>query len=268
MLEGLVQAVLDDCAVSAWQELDGTWRAFFGSNAERDHAAETLRDNAPAPLDVTALDVPDEDWAARSQANLTPVRVGRVILTPPWGAIGPAAAEAAGALEVTIQPSMGFGTGHHASTRLCTALLQQIPVEGRSVLDVGTGSGVLAIVAERLGAGTILGIDNDADAIESARENLELNGLEHRIELKVGDFREVEARHAGIVTANLTGGLLVRGAAVIAASVEPGGHLIVSGVTLAEEADVTEAFTTRDLHLVARLGEDEWVGMLWERPTT
>jgi ribosomal protein L11 methyltransferase len=261
-LEELLLAALDGTGLTAWQEHDGGWRAFFAGAPERDRAVALLRDHPLAALAVTPVDVPDEDWAARSQANVTAVRVGRVVLTPPW-AVGtltdPAEPDV---IEVVIQPSMGFGTGHHASTRLCTALLQRIPLAGRALVDIGTGSGVLAIVGHRLGAMPVVAIDNDADAIDSARENLELNDLVGAVDLRVGDFRTSEPLQAAVVTANLTGGLLVRSATTLAACVAPGGCLIVSGVTLAEEAEVVSAFEPT-LRLAERIGEDEWVGLLF-----
>ncbi|RPJ62220.1 MAG: methyltransferase domain-containing protein [Acidobacteria bacterium] len=259
--QDILAAALDDLGPTAIQEQDDAWRVFFSSAGERDHARRALAAGASWLAAVSLVDVDDEDWARRSQESLRPVKIGRVVVTPPWAADGERDATV---LEVVIQPSMGFGTGHHASTRLCTALLQELDLVGRSVLDVGTGSGVLALVALRLGAQSVEGIDNDADALAAATENVELNGLSGRISLHEADFRDLPSLSADIVTANLTGALLARSAVLLSAAVRPGGTLIVSGVTAEEEAAVVNAFQPH-LRLASRLAEDGWVGLLFRR---
>ncbi len=263
-IRDLVAAALDDLRPTAIQESETEWLVFFGSAGDRDLAGAALPVSAPGNLEISTVDVADEDWARRSQQDLKPVRVGRVTIAPPWGGsagtpFDSAQGQEAGNITIVIQPSMGFGTGHHASTRLCTALLQRLDLAGKTVLDAGTGSGVLALVARALGAGSVTAVDDDPDAIESARENLELNGVTGGIDLQVADFRTLAARSADVVTANLTGGLLVRGAAVLAQAVAPGGSLIISGVMAEEEAEVLAAFAPA-LTLVERLAEDEWIG--------
>jgi ribosomal protein L11 methyltransferase len=259
--QDLVLAALDDLRVTAIDELEAGWRVFFSTATDREEAVAMLRRALPGAVDVAALDVADEDWARRSQENLQAITVGRVTIAPPWAAGPGSASQPDGPITVVIQPSMGFGTGHHASTRLCTALLQRVPVAGRSVIDVGTGSGVLALVAAALGARPVLALDDDPDAIESARENLALNGTPAAIELRVADFRGLRDVCADVVTANLTGALLVRGAPQLIGTVAPDGWLILSGVTLDEERSVVDAFEPA-LRPAARLVEDEWVGLL------
>jgi ribosomal protein L11 methyltransferase len=256
-LEEQLSAALDDFAPSAIQELDDRWLVFFGSSDDRDRAAEALSAAAHDRFVAEPLDVADEDWARRSQQELGAVEVGRVVIAPPW-AVPDRSAPSPDRVTVVIQPSMGFGTGHHATTRLCTALLQRLDLSDRTVLDVGTGSGVLALTALALGARSVLAVDDDADAIESARENLALNGGAIGIELRVGDFRGLPPNRFDVVVANLTGGLLARSADVLAGAVATGGSLVISGVTLEEEAEVLRAFAPW-MAVVERLTEDEWV---------
>jgi ribosomal protein L11 methyltransferase len=242
----LFQAALTDYDVTAVEETaDDSWRVFFQGETDRDRAAATLAAKFP-DLRVHTVDVPDEDWAARSQAALHAVQVGNVIVAPPWDA----------PTVVTIQPSMGFGTGHHATTRLCLAALQRLDLRGRTVIDVGTGSGVLAIAASLRGAGNVIGIDDDPDAVQAARENLALNP-NARVVLRVGDLREAQTAWADVVLANLTGGLLISAAEQLRLLTGDGGRLILSGFAGHDEADVLSAFADRAVE--HRGQEDEWV---------
>ena len=206
----LVSVTLDDLSPSAIHEteIEGrpSWRVFFTTPDLRERASAVLHAaHAKAGLEIASVDVPDEDWAARSQASLRAVRVGRVIVAPPWDRRDPDADD----VVVIIRPSMGFGTGHHETTRLCLGMLQDLALDDRTVLDVGTGSGVLALTADRLGAASTRGIDLDPDAIDNARENWSLNGRSPRVRFEVADVSDPGAP-ADIVVANLTGGLLSR----------------------------------------------------------
>jgi ribosomal protein L11 methyltransferase len=159
---------------------------------------------------------------------------------------------------------MGFGTGHHATTRLCLAALQTLDLSNTSVLDVGTGSGVLAIAADRLGAARALGIDHDQDAVQAARENLALNPTARRVSFAVADLRTTPLPRAGVVTANLTGALLIETAADLLRAVEDGGALIVSGLLASERDEVVGALTAPYVghaRIVWEREEDGWVGL-------
>jgi len=151
---------------------------------------------------------------------------------------------------------MGFGTGHHATTRLCLAALQSIDLRDAFVLDVGTGSGILAIAASALGAARALGMDDDADAIAAAKENLEFNHVAN-VTFEVGDLMTGQLPAADVVVANLTGAMLVRAAARLTEALRPGGVLIVSGIMASEGDDVRRAFANRRLD--ADVQEDEWL---------
>jgi ribosomal protein L11 methyltransferase len=164
---------------------------------------------------------------------------------------------------IVIRPSMGFGTAHHATTRLCLASLQHVDVRGQSALDVGTGSGVLAIALSRLGAASVLGIDDDPDALHAAEENLLLNRAAD-VTLRMGDARAMTPGTFSVITANLTGALLVETAAQLRALTAPAGRLILSGFMREEEDAVVAAYS--GLTVSTRSEEDEWVCVGMQQP--
>jgi len=252
-------AAIDDFSPTALEERTDSIRVFFSTTSARDNAQSAL---APK-FQVAAIDVPDEDWARRSQADLQPVTVGRLTICPRGTASPQPLAPSPDVIVIT--PSMGFGTGHHATTRLCLAALQTLDLSHLSVLDVGTGSGVLAIAADRLGAASALGIDHDQDAVQAARENLALNPTARRVSFAVADLRTTPLPRAGVVTANLTGALLIETAADLLGAVEDGGTLIVSGLLAGEREEVVEALTggqyVQHQRIVWEREEDGWVGL-------
>jgi len=235
------------------------WRVFFTAAAERDAAQAALSTQFPG-LALSALDVSDEDWAARSQRGLTAVEAGRYIVAPPWAI----PAEPQQRTVIVIEPSMGFGTGHHATTRLCLRALSEIDLRGRSVVDLGTGSGVLAIAAALSGARQVIGIDVDQDAIDNARHNAALNRTFVPPAFEIADFREHTMRAADLVLANLTGGMLRSTAPSIRALVARGGTLLISGFDESEKDDVRAAFGAWSHESSA--SEDTWVAIVLTGP--
>ena len=157
---------------------------------------------------------------------------------------------------------MGFGTGHHATTRLCLSALQAVDLSNRLVLDVGTGSGIMAIAAVGLGAARAVGVDDDPDAIQSANENLALNRVE-TVEFRVADLFSATLTSADVdvITANLTGAFLVRAAGLLLALLRPGGTLIVSGLLQEERHDVVRAFEEAGSTIVWEQEEEGWVAL-------
>lgn len=252
-LQELVLAELDDFQPTAIQEPDDAsrLRAFFTSPESRDDAARALARSFGAHLFVESINVDDEDWAARSQSQLSAITIGRVVVAPPWDMGSDPI------FTIIVKPSMGFGTGHHATTRLALKALQDIQLAHSAVLDIGCGSGVLAIAAVKLGAKSAIGIDIDPDALANARENAALNDVGDRVHFEEGDFREMSLL-AAVVMANLTGGLLERSAATLAEMVAPGGFLIVSGFMNTEKDRVMPALE-RILEVQTLAQEEEWL---------
>ncbi len=258
-LHDLLYAELDafePIAIHPHETADG-WLVFFRSPAQRDDARAALLFVLGTRLEsVHAVEVQDEDWARRSQANLKAVRAGRILLTPPWDPAATGSTPGSPAtpnpdIVVIIEPSMGFGTGHHATTRLCLELLQEADVSGRRVTDVGTGSGVLALAAWKLGAASVVALDHDPDALQNARENVARNGGDARIEIREADLDDLALQPADIVLANLTGAVLQRFALTLRSLAAPNGVLIASGFSPDELPAVVTALgavVVRDRH--------------------
>jgi ribosomal protein L11 methyltransferase len=262
----LTLAIVDDFAPTAVEPRDNGLRIFFPTAATRDAACAAL---GAARYRVEPVDVDDEDWARRSQQSLNPVTVDRITVAPPWSASSLTCSPQPPAsnlqpLVIVIQPSMGFGTGHHATTRLCLHALQSVDLAGRFVLDIGTGSGVLAIAAARLGAARAIGIDHDADAIQAATENLTFNCGLASVEFQIADLSVAQLPPADVVTANLTGALLIRSAVRLLDLVRPEGTLIVSGLLEDERDDVARAFGDAG-PVVWERHEDGWAGLAMKR---
>jgi ribosomal protein L11 methyltransferase len=234
-------ALVDDFEPSAAEERAGAVRVFFFSRTSRDSALAALK---AAGHDAAPLDVPDEDWARRSQEGLPAVTIGGITILPDADHAPPGVAAA---LVLVIPPSMGFGTGHHPTTRLCLEALQARPLQDRTLLDAGTGSGVLALAAARLGAARAVGIDVDEDAVRCARENLARNpeaapraAFELRDLASEADMAAIPP--ADVVVANLTGALLRRSAPALLRAAGPGALLMLSGILAAERDEVLQAF--------------------------
>jgi len=230
------------------------WNVCFNDVDERAQAADAIRAARP-DLSIEPVDLPDEDWAARSQAALTMVHAGRFIIAPPWDM----PADDVDATVIVIEPSMGFGTGHHATTRMCMRLLSDLDVSDLTVLDLGTGSGVLTMAAALSGARRVIGIDVDVDAIQSAETSARLNTLPDTIEFQVSDFRSAPPAPADLVLANLTGGMLTSSGSQIATLVKPRGQMVLSGFDHTEVDGVLAAFP--GFAEIQRLTEETWIAL-------
>ena len=260
-------ADLDESSPTAVEDRPDGIRLFFLTTADCDRAISLAALAAPDAR-LAALAISDEAWAERSQAALRPVTVGRITIAPPWTLESEEATKDASPIVIAIQPSMGFGTGHHQSTRLCLRCLQDHDLSGQAVLDVGTGSGVLALAAWRLGARHVTALDSDPDAVTAARENLERNGAAGHISLDVADINRTAGAFAGrfdLVLANLTGGALTRLAPQLTTCAVEAGAIITSGFQRDEVAEVVKAFRAAGTVVDTTLHEDSWAAVRFTR---
>ncbi|PZS02789.1 MAG: 50S ribosomal protein L11 methyltransferase [Candidatus Chloroheliales bacterium] len=214
-----------------------------------------------SPLRVTVSD--EEDWANAWKEHYHVLRVGRhVVIRPSWREYSPEP----GDVSIELDPGMAFGTGLHPTTRLCLAALEDYVAPAMSVLDLGSGSGILAIAAAKLGAATVLAIDNDPVAVKSAAENVALNPeVGGRIGVVEGTLEATGGAQFNLVVANIIAKVIIELASGLAGALLPGATLIVSGI-IEEKADsVALALAAAGLHNLERRQEGDWVALVARR---
>jgi ribosomal protein L11 methyltransferase len=243
------EAAWDHSRVVALTDVDADQAAIVGQAA----AAIGLP-SAPA-FATRAVD--DADWVRLTQSQFEPIHIGKNIwVVPSWHD-----APDPGALVLELDPGLAFGTGSHPTTRLCMEWLEAHPAPGKTVLDYGCGSGILAMVARKLGAGEVAGVDIDPQAIESARANAERNGCQ--IAFYVPDDFSASS-HAGqrfdTVVANILSSPLKLMAPMLSGRVAPGGHLILSGVLERQAEEVAAAYAPF-IKLGVWAEQDGWVAL-------
>lgn len=232
--------------------------AYFDERAKAHAAAASIRawrPDAPVELD----EVRERDWSVEWRSQIRSVTVGRLWVGPPWER--PEAPTDKRCL--FIEPKMAFGTGDHPTTRLCLAAVDDFVARhpGASVLDVGTGTGVLALAARLLGSGRVVGTDNDPVAISLARECAAENGIEG-VELSTATLSEVHGPF-DLVVANILANTLVELAPLLAPLV--GRRLVLAGVLAPQADEVRAAYTRLGLQPLADTLDGEWVRLELER---
>lgn len=208
-----------------------------------------------APCVETRMPVRDADWVRETQSQFGPTRISdRLWIVPSWHQ-----PPDQHAVVVRLDPGIAFGTGTHPTTRLCLAWLDQTLLPGASVLDYGCGSGILAIAAAKLGAGAVVGVDIDPQALEAARSNSRLNGVAASYTDSHGLSQS--ATTFDVVLANILSNPLKLLAPALLARVAPDGFLVLSGILDRQSDEVSAAFAQHDasLALAAWRREDGWV---------
>ncbi len=197
--------------------------------------------------------VRDDDWLEAWKASFTPMRIGSFLVRPTW-----LDADEADATTIAIDPGMAFGTGSHPTTRQCLEALSVLALDGVRVLDVGAGSGILAIAAAKRGAREVVAVDTDVVAVRAARENVAVNSAS--VEVALGSAADVPGRF-DVVVANIVAPVLVAMAADLRARLGKSGTLLLAGITRESVDAVRGAFTDRGLDLVSRDERGDWIAL-------
>lgn len=208
---------------------------------------------------VTWHQIEEEDWAHKWRQYFHPFHVGkRVVVKPSWEKYTPAPEE----VVVELDPGLAFGTGTHPSTALCLRLLEKHVFPGAVVLDIGTGSGILAVAAVKLGASRVVAVDNDSLALRAARENVARNGMARQIVVQQSDLLQaVEVMTADIVVANIVADAIIRLAPAVSSYLTRDGLFVASGIITQRLAEVTAAIEGAGLSVTTVEKEGGWAAI-------
>lgn len=213
----------------------------------------------PGHVEISERGVQEQDWAHAWKQYYHPLHIGQVLVQPAWERL--AGKPAPGQIVVYLDPGMAFGSGTHPSTAMCVEFLQQLNLEGRLVWDIGTGSGILALVAAKLGA-RVEAVDIDPVAVDAAQANRDLNKLQFAV--RVGSLEDLEGTPDVIVAnivASVIGPMLPRVQQILA----PGGFFIASGVIRDRDPEILALAREAGLRLLRRRERGEWTAYLFQR---
>ncbi|MES9736821.1 50S ribosomal protein L11 methyltransferase [Peribacillus frigoritolerans] len=212
---------------------------------------------------VSISEVNEEEWATAWKKYYNPVKISeRFTIVPTWEDYTPVSSDE---LIIELDPGMAFGTGTHPTTVMCIQALERTVTPGDLVVDVGTGSGVLSIAAALLDAKRIQSLDLDEVAVQSAKQNVEINNVQHKVSVSQGNLLDGVNEQADIVVANILAEVIMRFTDDVAKVVKPGGYFIASGIIQTKKQDVKEAIIASGFTVEETILMEDWVAIIAKR---
>lgn len=259
----LIDSMPEDVLVHAWFEPDEHLADHLQAlRGQLDELKTMLPDFRLGSLQLDTVNVHDQDWSEVWKRFYKPFRAGRrLVVKPTWELYDAQEND----LVIEIDPGMAFGSGTHETTGMCMELLEDALRPGDRVMDVGTGSGILAIGAAMLGAQQVLAVDIDPDAVKVARENIAHNRLEERVTAVEGNLLEGIDGQCELCVANIIADVICMFAQPLNSHIVPGGHFICSGIIKEREQDVLRALEAAQYTVLEIRRRGEWVAMLSRR---
>ncbi|MEK7352864.1 MAG: 50S ribosomal protein L11 methyltransferase, partial [Nitrospirota bacterium] len=263
----LLGFLADPFVQGSWQDA-GTIHIYWPSQRwSQDHCVrlrqvlQQMEGREQPEADILVQSLLQQDWNQQWAQSVRPIRIGkRIMIRPSWEPVSLQAQD----IEIVLDPKQAFGTGHHATTRMLLEWLEDFIHGGESVLDVGAGSGILAMVALKLGAASALGVECDPVAVDCARDYAAENGFGNNLELRCGTLDEIDRQGAlrpDLVLANLDRQTLLLLCDALAQYVNLGARLLLSGILLDQEQEIVEAFSKVGAMLCQRREQEGWVAL-------
>ena len=256
---------------SAEHQIDGNLklRTYLTSASKRRRAHIEVGVNLVRSIEPSAVlqvqDLEDTQWEEAWKSHFTLLRLGkRLVVKPSWIEYEPLD----GDLVIELDPGMAFGTGYHPTTRMCMEALEELVKPGVKLLDLGAGSGILTILALRLGAGSAVAVDIDPLAVRTARRNLRAAKLLPQVALVKGSIphQAVGEAEFDLAVANISARVLTERSDALFSALKPGGALVASGIIQSQSDGVVEAFLAAGLTLQSSMVQDDWTAMVLSKP--
>lgn len=257
----LVESMPEDVLVHAWFEPGEPLHLALNRLTE---ALSRLKETNPryGSLRLDSREIPGEDWGESWKLLYHPIRAGKhLVIKPSWENYEPREGDHV----IELDPGMAFGSGYHDTTVLCLTLLEKYLKPGDSVIDVGTGSGILALGAALSGAGDILAIDIDPDAVRVARENVAHHGLEKQIRVQEGDLLTQVDEVCDLCVTNIIADIILTFASPLRSHIRPGGLFICSGIILERTEEIRACLLSAGYEIVDEAHTEEWTAFCARR---
>lgn len=262
----LLPAALSDFAFEGFLEDDRGLHCYIKKQAWSEDIDRVLREVAELyHLDfidhIGTTEIQHRNWNEEWERSIQPIQVSdRFVITPSWHPV-----DAPGRTVIVIDPKMTFGTGYHETTRLMMRMMEGTIRPGQTVLDVGTGTGILAIAAILLGAGHAVGVDIDEWTLDNGLENAQRNGVRDRIDIRIGSLESVPEPAFDVIVANIIRNTILDLLDSMAAKLAPHGTLLLSGLLATDRPMIEEALNARGFTVISVLQENDWIAMETKR---
>jgi len=259
----LISFQLHEWGFSGFLEDDASIHCFLPKSrwnkTTQERLAAFIADKRPGGVSISSItEILNENWNRRWEESILPVEAGNTfIIIPSWHPV-PAKP---GKIAITIDPKMSFGTGYHESTRLMLRMIEEHGALQLRVLDVGTGTGVLAVAAAKLGSKHVLGIDVDEWSYLNARENVDRNACGDLIEIRLGSLEVVTETGFDMILANITRNVILELLPLLLQKLKKGGFLICSGFILEDKTIMEDSLRHYRCAVLSTVKENEWIGM-------
>ena len=201
----------------------------------------------------------DKNWNEEWEKSLNVIKVSdKIVIKPTFKEYTPAEGE----IIINIVPKMSFGTGEHQTTKLVIKYLEKYLEKGSRLLDVGSGTGILSIIAIKLGAASATAVDNDEWCYENGTENCKINDVTEKVSVKLGEIKDIDERGFDIITANIQKNILIDISEQLKERLKKGGILILSGLLITDEIDITEHYKKLGFAVINQERMDEWMSFV------